>query len=205
MHVSTLRIFSSLLMLCVDLINGGLGINRTLCTGPDADEEGRNFELISLHALVNHDMIESVCNEVQDNVGFGEECLQLLSMDSRFNSASDYHDLSISILRFALAKGIQGQNYFIDIEKTNASQAIHQCATIYYNSTISFFRGALRDLDVNRDNANKEAGQAADGVESCKIAIDAEKIHNSTIINMNKMMSLLSDVAFSAIDLYSQE
>ncbi|OIV98688.1 hypothetical protein TanjilG_23980 [Lupinus angustifolius] len=159
------------------------------------------------NASSDKDMINDVCNNANDPDGFGNgitihDCFNLMSMDPRFSSASDYHVLSKFIMQFAIQKGTENMNKFHEFQKDFPdSKAIVQCGTTFYTSTISFFKGALRDWDGNTSNALHEISQSRDGSEQCMIAIKNEKIVNGTIINMNKMMQLLTDVTSSAMDL----
>ncbi|OIV89228.1 hypothetical protein TanjilG_24396 [Lupinus angustifolius] len=132
-------------------------------------------------------------------------CLQLLKTDPQISSATNYFDLSIFIMDFALKKGIEGQNFFINLGKKNPSQAINQCATIYYNSIITAFKGGKRELKEHADIARYETTVAGDGSKNCSSAIEAEKISNPAIDDINDKMSILSDAAFIAVVHYENE
>ncbi|CAL0314782.1 unnamed protein product [Lupinus luteus] len=79
--------------------------------------------------------------------------------------------------------------------KTNPSQAIHQCATIDYNGSISSFKTAKVDLTQDSKTASYDAKIASDGPAKCDEAIKAAKINNPKVFDMNKTVLLLSDIA----------
>ncbi|OIW03033.1 hypothetical protein TanjilG_20961 [Lupinus angustifolius] len=95
----------------------------------------------------------------------------------------------------AIKKGIEGQNYLLNLMKTNPSQAIHECATIDYNGSISSFKIAKVDLTQDPLSASYDAKIASDGPTKCEEAIKADNINDPTLFNMNKTILLLSDIA----------
>ncbi|KAE9617455.1 hypothetical protein Lal_00034046 [Lupinus albus] len=147
-------------------------------------------------------LYEIIC---KDNLKETKVCLQLLKTDPQIPSAKNYFDLSIFIMDFALKKGIEGQNLFTNLGKKNPSQAINQCATIYYNSIITAFEGGKRELKKHPDIARYETTVAGDGSKNCSEAIEAEKISNPSINDINNKMSILSDAAFIAVVHYEDE
>ncbi|KAE9599476.1 putative pectinesterase inhibitor domain-containing protein [Lupinus albus] len=151
--------------------------------------------LIFSHSLIPascQSLFESICKETLENEG---ACIQLMKSDPRIPSATNYVDLTNYILDMAIKKATEGQNYLLDLMKTNPSKAIHQCATIDYNGSISSFKTAKVDLTQDPPTASYDAKIAGDGPANCAEAIKAENINNPTIFDINKTMLLLSDIA----------
>ncbi|CAL0302985.1 unnamed protein product [Lupinus luteus] len=146
-------------------------------------------------------LYEIIC---KDDLKETRDCLQLLKTDPQISSATNYFDLSIFIMDFALKKGLEGQNLFINLGKKNSSQAINQCATIYYNSIITAFKGGKRELKEHADIARYETTVAGDGSTNCSRAIEAEKITNPAINDINNKISILCDAAFIAVAQYEK-
>ncbi|OIV98687.1 hypothetical protein TanjilG_23979 [Lupinus angustifolius] len=163
-------------------------------------------------ASSSKDLANSVCNNANNEDGFGngngitlDDCFQLMTMDPKFYSASNYRDLSKFLIQFAIQKGTENKNKFIQLQKDfPKSKAIVQCGTTFYTAVISVFEAALKEWDTNTQNALHEISQSADGTEQCIVAIDGEKLVNGNITNMNKMMFLLTEATFSALDLSTQ-
>ncbi|CAL0333346.1 unnamed protein product [Lupinus luteus] len=142
-------------------------------------------------------LYESVCKETGQDAGL---CLQLLKANPQIPSAKNYRDLTKFILDLGITKGTQGQNVLLNLLKTNPSPAIRQCATFDYDGTIGSLKSAIRELPVDLQTAQYDARVAGDGPTNCATAITAAKINNPTIVDINKMTSLLCKVAFLAIE-----
>jgi hypothetical protein len=86
-------------------------------------------------------------------------CLDLLKNESKVISATNYLDLSKSILDLALGLTTQGQLFVQKnlIENHHPTQAIKQCINEFYNQTINSLRSSLDELVKNPEGANKDA------------------------------------------------
>ncbi|KAK7277384.1 hypothetical protein RIF29_18535 [Crotalaria pallida] len=141
-------------------------------------------------------LYERICKEYAKRT---DDCLLILKSDSRIPTATNFLDLSNFILDFALKNGVEGQSFFSDLGKKNPSQAINQCAKVYYTSMVAAFKGAMSELKEHPDMARYQTSIATDDSKKCVSAIEGEKISNPEIDEINKVMSILCDAAFIAI------
>jgi len=146
-------------------------------------------------------LYEIVCNEARQDAN---ACLNLLKTNSKITSATNYHDLSKSILNFAFNKGLEAQAYLLKVAKQFPNnQAVGQCANVFYKKSIAYFGYAMIDVDKIKDpqNAKNDVQTAGNGPADCEKAIQNDKrVHDPAIHAKNNEMFLLSQISFLAIN-----
>jgi len=146
-------------------------------------------------------LYETVCYEARQDAN---ACLNLLKTDSKITTATNYHDLSKSILNFAFNKGLEAQAYLFKVAKQFPNdQAVGQCANVYYKKSIAYFGYATIDVDKVKDPqlAKNDVQTAGNGPSDCEKAIQNDKgIHDPAIHAKNNEMFLLSEISFLALN-----
>lgn len=143
-------------------------------------------------------LYEIVCNEAKLVT---DDCLDALRNNSTITSATNYRDLSKYILEKGLKRATSVHNYLIKVAKQYPNDpAIKQCSTDLYDSTVGAFINALSELDNDPDSAINFARAAGDGPAACEKAIEDEKANSLAIKILNNEISVLSIVAFIAIE-----
>jgi hypothetical protein len=146
-------------------------------------------------------LFESLCNEANKAI-YIKGCLDLLKNESKVISATNYLDLSKSIMDLALGLTTQGQLFVQKnlIENHHPTQAIKQCINEFYNQTINSLRSSLDELVKNPEGANKDAKLAGNGPENCEQALKAEKSKKDygIMAYLNKEVTLICEISFLA-------
>jgi len=144
-------------------------------------------------------LYEIVCNEARQDAN---ACLNLLKTNLKITSATNYHDLSKSIVVFAFNQGLQAQAYLLKVAKQFPSdQAVGRCANEFYIMSIRYFGNAMIDVDKDPQNAKNDVKTAGDGPANCEKAIQNDKrVHDPAIHAKNNEMFLLSQISFLALN-----
>ncbi|QCD94515.1 hypothetical protein DEO72_LG5g2599 [Vigna unguiculata] len=140
---------------------------------------------------------EAICKETKENEA---RCLELLKEDPNIAAAKDSKELTKLILKLALKKGTETQNFLKELMKTNPSPDLKQCATTLYDGVVGSFKSALGELGEDDLTASYDAGVAGDGPTTCERALSAAKISDPSIEAHDKDMLLLSGIAFKSIE-----
>ncbi|CAL0314783.1 unnamed protein product [Lupinus luteus] len=138
-------------------------------------------------------LYESVCYDTLS--GYRAACLKLLESDRKISSAKNYVDITNSILDLAITKATDGQKYISNFNKKNQDPAIQKCATTLYPLSISKFKEAKVELVKNPITASLSARFAGNGPDYCADAVKAANINDPTIVEINKNVLLLSEIA----------
>jgi len=145
---------------------------------------------------VGHDLIDQVCNETNEYI----LCQKVLREDSEIVHAKNFTELSVAILKLGLKKGVEGQIFLRGLTKEKHVPAIEHCASSDYDGVIRAFRSSLGEIKYDLPAANYDARIAGDGADDCDRALVAEHIHNPKIFYLNRQISMLGFVAFSAME-----
>ncbi|CAL0333338.1 unnamed protein product [Lupinus luteus] len=148
-------------------------------------------------------LFEELCMKVKETGSDVGQCLHILNVHPKLASVKNYDELSKNILRLALKKSIEAQNYLKEVIKTNPSAAIRECATVDYDGVVASFRSSLSELKLDSETANYDAKVGGDGPTTCDRALAAEKINNPAIAALNKDILLLSNLSFLATEMLS--
>ncbi|OIV89231.1 hypothetical protein TanjilG_24399 [Lupinus angustifolius] len=138
-------------------------------------------------------LYEGVCRETQNPAG----CLQLLRHDPQITSAKNYFDLSRFILEFGEKKATEGKEYILQIAKEHPTPQITLCAKNTYGSLPTSFIIARDEMINDPKSATYDALVIGDGPAYCAEAFRKANVENPPI---NKMMTLLSHIAYYAIE-----
>ncbi|KAJ1440358.1 Pectinesterase inhibitor domain [Sesbania bispinosa] len=118
-------------------------------------------------------LYQVVCNDAGNDK---DRCLKLLEAYPQITTAKDYVKLCTFILKVAIKKGTQGQNYLKKLMKKNpSSNAIKECATNDYDGLVGSFKSSLSELVEDPLTANYDAKVAGDGPVTCERALAGEK------------------------------
>ncbi|CAJ1971439.1 unnamed protein product [Sphenostylis stenocarpa] len=146
---------------------------------------------------VGPDLIDQVCNEtIEDNI----LCMKILKGDPEIVLAKNFVELAEAILKLGLKKGIEGQNFLKGLVEGKHDPGIEECATSDYDGVINSFRSALGEMKNDLLAANYSARIAGDGADNCNTTLVAERIQNPAISDLNHQVSMLSFIAFCALD-----
>ncbi|ESW14324.1 hypothetical protein PHAVU_008G271200 [Phaseolus vulgaris] len=143
------------------------------------------------------DLIDKVCNETIEDYTL---CQKVLRRDSEIVHAKNFTELSQAILKLGLKKGLEGKIYLKGLAKEEHVPAIEKCATSDYDGVIRAFSYSLGEMKNDLSAANYDARIAGDGADNCDKALVAAHIHNPKIVNLNCVISMLSFMAFSAME-----
>ncbi|CAL0303020.1 unnamed protein product [Lupinus luteus] len=139
----------------------------------------------SLMAASGEILYEGVCIEAKNL-----DCVPLVKDDPQLTSTKKYLDLSRFILDFVEKKAREGKEYMFQIAKKYPTECIILCANNTYESTITLFKNAERELIEDPEAAAYEARVAGDGPEYCAEAFKAANIENPPI---NKLVASLAE------------
>ncbi|KAK7279507.1 hypothetical protein RJT34_24560 [Clitoria ternatea] len=142
-------------------------------------------------------LFQTVCKDVKEN----ERCFKLLESYPEITSAESYLELCRYILKMAIRKATEGQNYLKEVMKKNpSSHAIQECAVDDYDHLVTLFQASLNDLVRDPMFANYLAMAAGDGAVNCNNALAQEKITSPSLSSLNNEMDFVSLVAGVATD-----
>jgi pectinesterase inhibitor-like protein len=142
-------------------------------------------------------LYETICSEAKEEAN---DCLNILKNNSKITSATNYLDISKSILEMAIVKATEAQAFIVEFSNQHATHAIRQCGTAFYTDTIHFFTDSLDEIDRNDFlGANDDAERASSGVSDCdENILKLDKKDYPEIHSLNKGVYLLSEIAYLA-------
>ncbi|KAK7279506.1 hypothetical protein RJT34_24559 [Clitoria ternatea] len=131
-------------------------------------------------------------------------CLKLLETDPEITSAENFFDLSSYVLKMAIRKATEGQNYFMDeMSKHPSSSAIKECAIQDYNWLVGSFRFSLFVFTGDTLFARSILRSAFIRLlTTCNDALIQEKVTNPSLYDLNREMAFLTIVASKTLDAY---